>query len=154
MSCQAHAQLGTLHYLLATSNTQSSTPNLSSLSTSLRYFSRALELNDSYLRGFYGLKLVSKTLIPLLSESSSTTATTSSSSKRRENKEKDKEAAEEEDLPPPSLATVKKLEELATAKLGEIIRNYSSGKKGWTGYEQAEVIAARELLDRDGKVER
>jgi hypothetical protein len=49
---------------------------------------------------------------------------------------------------------VKKLEELATSKLAEIIRQFSSGKKGWTGYDEAEVIAARELLDRDGKIER
>ncbi|KAF2280721.1 TPR-like protein [Westerdykella ornata] len=145
----AHAQLGTLHYLQATS---SSPPNISSLSTSLRYFSRALELNDSYLRGFYGLKLVSKSLIPLLSDSPTNTA--SSSSKRKDNKDKDRDAADDEDLPPPSLATVKKLEELATSRLGEIIRNYSSGRKGWTGYDEAEVIAARELLDRDGQVER
>jgi CRISPR/Cas system CMR subunit Cmr6 (Cas7 group RAMP superfamily) len=56
---------------------------------------------------------------------------------------------DDEDLPLPKLSTVKKLEELATAKLAEIVRNYGAGKKGWTGYDEAEVIAARELLDRD-----
>jgi hypothetical protein len=103
----------------------------------LRHFARSVELNDSYLRGFYGLKLVSKNLVPLLSDSPS-------NSKR----------SEEDDVPPPKLQTVKKLEELATGKLAEIVRQYGSGKKGWSAFNEAEVIAARELLDRDGKVER
>lgn len=136
----AHAQLATLLYLQSTSNPHSkSAPHIPSLSTSLRHFSRSLELNDSYLRGFYGLKLVSKTLIPLLSDN----PVPAPSSKKNNNN------ADDDDLPPPKLATVKKLEELATAKLGVIVRNASAGKKGWTGYDQAEVIAARELLDRD-----
>ena len=46
---------------------------------------------------------------------------------------------------------MKKLDELATKKLAEIVRRYSKGENGWTGYEEAEVIAARELLDREGK---
>lgn len=48
---------------------------------------------------------------------------------------------------------MKKLEEIATSKLAEIVRQYKSGRKSWKGYEEAEVIAARELLDRDGKAE-
>lgn len=130
---QAHAQLATLYYL--------STPSsLSTLSLSLRYFCRSIELNDSYLRGYYGLKLASQKLIPLLSDSTSV--------KRNNN------ADEEEAGPPPKLATVKKLEELATSKLAEIVRQYGAGNKGWTGLDEAEVIAARALLDRDGKIER
>lgn len=58
---------------------------------------------------------------------------------------------EDDEVPIPKIGTVKKLEEIATSKLGEIVRNASSDK---SGYEQAEVIAARELLDRDGKIER
>ena len=61
---------------------------------------------------------------------------------------------DDDDIPPPKLATVKKLEELATSKLAEIVRQYGSGKNGWQGYDEAEVISARELLDRDGKIER
>jgi hypothetical protein len=99
------------------------------LSSALKHFSRALELNESYLRGFYGLKLVSKTLIPFLTNSD--------------------HGNSKDETSPPKLATVQKLEQLATSKLGEIIRNYSAGNKGWTGYDEAEVIAARELLDRD-----
>lgn len=56
-----------------------------------------------------------------------------------------------EDIAPPRLETVKKLEEIATTKLAEIVRRYGAGEKGWTGYDEAEVIAARELLDREGK---
>jgi ER membrane protein complex subunit 2 len=51
----------------------------------------------------------------------------------------------------PSLATVQKLDEIATKKLGEIIRRSASGEKGWDGFYRSELIAARELLDRDTK---
>ncbi|KAF2684914.1 protein prenylyltransferase [Lentithecium fluviatile CBS 122367] len=128
----AHAQLATLHYLSAPAS-------LPPLTLSLRHFARSVELNDSYLRGYYGLKLISSKLIPLLSESTSV-------SKRNNN--------DDDDTPPPKLQSVKKLEELATSKLAEAIRQYSSGNKDWAGLDEAEVIAARELLDRDGKVER
>lgn len=133
---QAHAHVATLHYLSANSNTP---PSLPSLALSLKHFCRAVELNDSYLRGYYGLKLVTSKLIPLLSDAPPT-------SNRRNNNQDD------DDVPTPKIPTVKKLEELATTKLGEIVRNASSGK--WTGYDQAEVIAARELLDSGGKIER
>ena len=119
--------MATLHYLSGTSS-------IPALALALRHFARSVELNDSYLRGYYGLKLVSKKLIPLLTESSS-------SSKRNN---------DEDDISPPRLQSVKKLEELATAKLGEMVRLYSASKPGQSGYDEAEVIAARELLDRDG----
>jgi len=78
-------------------------------------------------------------LIPILSSPPPT------SSKR--NQADDSDA----DIPPPKIETVKKLDELATKKLAEIVRRYSKGENGWMGYEEAEVIAARELLDREGK---
>ncbi|KAK7181448.1 hypothetical protein DPSP01_008666 [Paraphaeosphaeria sporulosa] len=126
----AHAQVATLHYL-------SSSTSVPALTLALRHFARAVELNDSYLRGYYGLKLVSQKLLPLLSESSG--------SKRN---------AEEDDIAPPKPQSVQKLEEIATAKLGEIVRQYSASKQGQSGYYEAEIIAARELLDRDGRAER
>ncbi|KAF2854762.1 hypothetical protein T440DRAFT_416315 [Plenodomus tracheiphilus IPT5] len=135
----AHAHIATLHYLSTASNTP---PSLSALALSLKHFCRSIELNDSYLRGFYGLKLVSSKLNAALSESSTT------SHKRNAQQQDD------DDIPIPSLATVKKLEEIATSKLAEIVRHYKSGSKNGKGYDEAEVIAARELLDRDGKVER
>lgn len=123
-----------MHYLSALSAASPpTTAQLPALTLALKHFSRSLELNSAYLRGFYGLKLVTKALIPLLSNS-----TPSSNAK--------------EEIPPPKLSTVQKLEELATAKLGEIIRNHSAGKKGWTAYDEGEIAAARALLD--GKTEK
>jgi hypothetical protein len=50
-------------------------------------------------------------------------------------------------LPLPDLKTVDRLNETATAKLSEIVRCNVSGESGWGGYEKAEVIAAKALLD-------
>jgi hypothetical protein len=108
----------------------------------LKHFCRSIELNDSYLRGYYGLKMLTSKLIPLMSDTPATF------NKRGNNNQDDDE------IPIPRIETVKKLEEIATAKLGDIVRNAGAGKSGWTGYDQAEIIAARELLDRDGKIER
>jgi hypothetical protein len=44
---------------------------------------------------------------------------------------------------------MEKLDQLATEKLARIVRKGSAKEPGWTGYEQAEIIAARALLDRD-----
>lgn len=53
------------------------------------------------------------------------------------------------DLAPPSIENVKKLNELATARLAEIVRRSTSGEKGWDGYNAAEIAAAQEVLDKD-----
>ncbi len=58
-------------------------------------------------------------------------------------------------LPLPDLKTVERLNEVATAKLSEIVRRSVAGERGWEGYEQAEVIAAKALLDtEDAKTSR
>ncbi|KAB2100683.1 hypothetical protein AG0111_0g10921 [Alternaria gaisen] len=129
----AHAHIATLHYLSTASNNP---PSLTSLALSLKHFCRSVELNDGYLRGYYGLKLLTSKLNNALSDSTS---------KRN--------AQEDDDIPVPNAQTVNKLEEIATNKLAEIIRLYKSGKKAWQGYDEAEIIAARELLDRNGKAE-
>jgi hypothetical protein len=90
------------------------------------------------LRGYYGLKLVTSKLLPVLADLAPTSG-------KRNN------AQDDDDVPIPSVPTVKKLEEIATTKLGEIVRTAGSGK---TGYDQAEVTAARELMDSGGKIER
>lgn len=41
---------------------------------------------------------------------------------------------------------MQELDAVATEKLAEIVRNYSAGRKGWQGYDEAEIAAARELL--------
>jgi ER membrane protein complex subunit 2 len=47
------------------------------------------------------------------------------------------------------IKTVQLLNQKATAKLAEIVRRGVGGEAGWQGYDPAELIAARELLDRD-----
>lgn len=130
-SWSAHAHVATLHYLSTAANNP---PSLSELSLALKHFCRAVELDDGYLRGFYGVKVVAQKLLPLLSDAPV------SARKQREQ--------DDEDVPIPSRASVQKLEEIATKKLGEIIRDFGSKKKGQSGYDEAEIIAAKELLNR------
>lgn len=49
----------------------------------------------------------------------------------------------------PDTATLQKLNQLATQKLAEIVRRNKQREKGWTGYDAAEIEAARELLSKD-----
>jgi len=46
----------------------------------------------------------------------------------------------------PEQATIEKLNQAATEKLGEIVRRYGAQEKLWQGYDAGEVAAARELL--------
>lgn len=46
----------------------------------------------------------------------------------------------------PDQKSTQKLNQLATAKLAEIVRRNSAGEKLWQGYEASEIAAARELL--------
>ncbi|EDN95378.1 hypothetical protein SS1G_11255 [Sclerotinia sclerotiorum 1980 UF-70] len=52
-------------------------------------------------------------------------------------------------LPLPDTNTIEKLNETATSKLSEIVRRGSAKEPGWEGYDEASLIAARELLNRD-----
>jgi hypothetical protein len=54
-------------------------------------------------------------------------------------------------LPTPDLKTVERLNETATAKLSEIVRRSVGGEAGWEGYDEAEVIAAKALLNSDAE---
>jgi ER membrane protein complex subunit 2 len=47
------------------------------------------------------------------------------------------------------METVMRLNEVATSKLSEIVRKSAGGEAGWQGYDEAEVIVAKELLSRD-----
>ncbi|KAI5197471.1 hypothetical protein E4T39_07271 [Aureobasidium subglaciale] len=120
-----HARLGEMLFISAGA-AEDSGSKLKLLADALRSFCRSVELCDDYLRGYYGLKLTSSK--PSKAQSSDATVG---------------------DLPPPSLASVEKLRELSTKKLSEIVRRSMGGERGWDGYEQAELIAARELLNRD-----
>lgn len=44
---------------------------------------------------------------------------------------------------------MERLNETATAKLAEIVRRSTAREAGWQGYDQAEVIAAKALVDLD-----
>lgn len=79
---------------------------------------------DNYLRGYYGLKLATKQLMDVLPS-----------------------AGEVQGQITPEKAEA--LNELATLKLWEIVRSAQAGKKGWDGYDKAELVATRDLLDRD-----
>lgn len=54
-----HARMGELLYISATATNYVDGNVLKNLSESMRRFSRSIELCDNYLRGYYGLKLVS-----------------------------------------------------------------------------------------------
>jgi len=126
-----HARLGELLYLSALAAGEGG-GTYRGIAEAMRRFCRSIELNDSYLRGFYGLKLTTDRLLTLQAP-------------KRNNND-----SSPEDLPLPSTTTIQKLHELATHKLAEIVRRGSAKEPGWGGYEEAEVIAVRELLDRDG----
>ncbi|KAK7521961.1 uncharacterized protein IWZ02DRAFT_127930 [Phyllosticta citriasiana] len=127
------ARMGELLYISATATGSNEGNSLKNLCESVRRFCRSIELCDNYLRGYYGLKLTTKHLLEVLPQASTKQAVADPQSG---------------DLPPPTTATVEKLHELATAKLAEIVRRSNARESGWD-YDQAEVIAARELLDRD-----
>lgn len=48
----------------------------------------------------------------------------------------------------PQLTTVEKLNQAATAKLGEIVRKNTAGEPLWQGYDSGEIAAARKLLEQ------
>lgn len=108
---------------------------LKGLTRSMKSFCRSIELCDNYLRGFYGLKMVTTRLKRSLQSIDRSALSRLSD--------------EEDGLAPPTMEVVERLNELATVKLAEIIRKFSTGDSEWIGYEEAEVIAVRELLDRD-----
>lgn len=60
-----------------------------------------------------------------------------------------RQSKSEDGTPLPEIKSIELLNEKATAKLSEIVRRGVAGETGWQGYDAAELIAARELLDRD-----
>lgn len=86
---------------------------------SMKHFSRSVELCEWYLRGWYGLKLVTRKIL--------------------ESKGVDKAGVERR--------KIEGLNETATKKLTEIVGNARRKEKGWEGFDEAEVEAARVLID-------
>lgn len=129
-----HAKVGEVLLLQARGNS-AAVEQLRTLSDSMRRFCRSVELCDDYLRGYYGLKLTTTRLLEALS-----------STKKSHTAASDPVTGE---LAPPTIEAVTKLNEVATAKLAEIVRKGTAGEKGWDGYNASELAAARELLDQD-----
>ncbi|KAL1836074.1 hypothetical protein VTJ49DRAFT_5609 [Mycothermus thermophilus] len=126
-----HARLGELQYMAATASGGAANGSYQKyMAEAIKRFSRSIELCDDYLRGYYGLKLVSKAL--LNGDGAKTSKQT-----------------EEGDFALPDRSTLEKLHELATAKLAEIVRRAAAKERGWRGYSEAETAAARELLAQD-----
>ncbi|KAJ9645209.1 Inositol phosphatase SIW14 [Coniosporium tulheliwenetii] len=163
-----HARMGEILYLSSLATNSNNDGNLMrGLCESMRRFCRSIELCDNYLRGYYGLKLV-RPLAHFHSPQQPLSTNTSTNNPLKQTTKhllsllsktsKPAPAAADPqfgDLAPPSLATIERLHELATAKLAEIVRRNAAGESGWDGYDQAEVIAAGELLGRDAqKIER
>ncbi|KAL1891888.1 Inositol phosphatase SIW14 [Sporothrix stenoceras] len=125
-----HARLGEIEYMAAsTSAGGSDAATQKYAAESLKRFCRSIELCDDYLRGFYGLKLVTSFVL-----------------KNSGKWSKQKNDANSEDFTLPDNATVERLAQLATGKLSEIVRRYTVKEAHWSGYDEAEIAAARELL--------
>lgn len=99
------------------------------LAESLKRFCRSVELCDDYLRGYYGLKMVT--------------------SKVLKDTAKYIKQTDSEGFSFPSTATIERLDEKATEKLSEIVRRGTANEKGWTGYDETELTAAQELLSEE-----
>lgn len=127
-----HARLGEIEYMAAsTSAGGSDAATQKYAAESLKRFCRSIELCDDYLRGFYGLKLVTSFILK---------------NAGKWPKQKNDTASSSEDFALPDTATVERLAQLATEKLSEIVRRYTAKEAHWSGYDAAEIAAARELL--------
>jgi len=128
-----HAKLAEIIYATADfSSNPAETARV--VAESMRRYLRSIELCENYLRGYYGLKLTTSKLLPLMPQAARSHA-------------KDESYSE---LALPTEGTLEALHELATAKLAEIVRRGSANESGWDGYDAAELQAARELLDGSG----
>lgn len=99
------------------------------LAESLKRFCRSIELCDDYLRGYYGLKVVTSKLLNDPSKAS--------------------KQADPVDFAVPSISTIERLSEKATQKLSEIVRRSTAKESGWRGYEESEVMEAQDLLSME-----
>jgi len=119
-----HARLGEVLYMSTLSAIGSKDNEIeSALFQAVRRYSRSIELCDHYLRGYYGLKSVTDRLIA------------------------SNDMYSEEIVQPGvgtgmSISTIRNLNKKATEEISDIVHLSD------TGYNQAEVISAKELLDR------
>ncbi|KAF8423412.1 hypothetical protein EV426DRAFT_142299 [Tirmania nivea] len=95
------------------------------LAAALKYYLRSIELCEGYLRGYYGLVLVCGRLL--------------------------KQKEEGEGAGRLQRDKVRRLYEGGRRRLAEIVQR--AGEKGWEGYDEGEVEAARRLLQETGDVD-
>lgn len=106
------ARLGEVNYI-------ASEKKMEGLVESMKHLARSVELCEWYLRGWYGLKLVTGKIL--------------------EQKGSERAGVERR--------KVEGLNEMATKKLTEIITKARRRDNGWEGFDEAEVEAARLLID-------
>lgn len=106
------ARLGEVNYV-------ASEKKMEGLVESMKHFARSVELCEWYLRGWYGLKLVTGRIL--------------------EQKGSEKAGVEKR--------KVEGLNEMATKRLTEIVTKARRREQGWEGFDEAEVEAARVLID-------
>ncbi|GKT58920.1 tetratricopeptide repeat domain-containing protein [Colletotrichum tofieldiae] len=128
-----HARLGEVLYMAASASEGSSQQQLAE---SVKRFSRSIELCDDYLRGYYGLKLTWLTNIKV-------------TNKLIKEPSKPSRQTDSEEWSLPDVTTLQKLNELATQKLAEIVRRNGAQERLWQGYDESEVVAARDLLSKE-----
>ncbi|KAL0632957.1 Inositol phosphatase SIW14 [Maublancomyces gigas] len=106
------ARLGEVNYV-------ASEKKMEGLVESMKHLARSVELCEWYLRGWYGLKLVTGKIL--------------------EQKGSERAGVERR--------KVEGLNEMATKKLTEIVTKARRRDNGWEGFDEAEVEAARLLID-------
>lgn len=114
------ARLGEVTYTLAIST---SAPDVAKLLEAQRYFLRSIELCENYLRGYYGLVVVTGKLLASGTKLSSGEGNQMSREK------------------------VEKLRVMAVQQLGDIVGRARRKESGWTGYNEAEIEASGKLID-------
>lgn len=117
-----HARLGEILYI---SGSIAKIGMEKVMTDSLKSFCRSIELCDNYLRGYYGLKIVTDRLLALQDQGNQSSEPGLSFSFQK----------------------LKDLNEVAVTKLSEIIRRSARNELGWQGYKMTELIAAKEILN-------
>lgn len=129
-----YARLGEMQYMAATASGATAGAGGGAyqqhMAEAIKRFTRSIELCDDYLRGYYGLKLVTTRLL-------------------KDPATKSTKQTDEDEFTLPDVRTIERLNELATAKLAEIVRRNTAKEEGWRGYDEREVAAAQELLSQD-----
>ncbi|CAD6503209.1 BgTH12-02877 [Blumeria graminis f. sp. triticale] len=120
-----HARLGEILYMVALIDSD----EVKLLQDSIARFCRSIELCDDYLRGYYGLKLVTDKLLNILME---TTTRSRVGALQQSDRKK-----------------IERLNVMATSKLSDIIRTGSSDETGNLGYDAIELSAVKNLLSQD-----